>query len=201
MNICSFSEEKSLCDSLRLAILGVHINQFINSMERITMVRGFTFWFCALALTAASIGVTNDAEAARKRAIGQVCKKVTTLPNGGYIYKNSAPLRSGGIGTPLIGYRNEPTLIMNGRTGSSGGTTIYDKAGKKIGSCPWASAHGHAGGRYRCTMNTASLRRSARKNTGSPEVYFKLRGNSCVKVPDAGRCYGSVKGRCNQLIA
>ena len=129
-----------------------------------------------------------------------ICKKILSVQSRDFIYKNSAPLRSGGVGTPLIGYRNEPTLIMYKRFGS-GGTTIYSKNYQKIGSCPWASAHGAAGGRFRCTMNTGGLRRSAvSKSRGSATILFTLPGKTCVSVPDAGRCYGSVKGRCNQLI-
>lgn len=131
--------------------------------------------------------------------LAKVCKKVTTLPNGGYIYKNSAPLRSGGVGTPLIGYRKEPTLIGNTSLNRSG-TIIYAANGSKVGRCPWSSAHGHAGGRYRCTMGTASLRKRAIARGDSATIYFRLTGKSCVKVPDAGKCYGSTKGLCKQTI-
>lgn len=131
--------------------------------------------------------------------LAKVCKKITTLPNRGFIYKNSAPLRSGGIGTPLIGYRKEPTLIGNVSLNRSG-AIIYSSNGSKLGRCPWTSAHGHAGGRYRCTMGTASLRKRAISRTGSPIVLFRLNGKSCAKVPDAGKCYGSSKGLCNTTI-
>ena len=130
--------------------------------------------------------------------LSKVCSKVKST--SGFIYKQSAPLRSGGVGTALIGYRKEPTLICNVR--ECGGTsTVYDKQGNTIGRCPWASAHGHVGGRYRCTMSTSGLRRTAVKNAKSPSVYFKLKNGQCVEVPDAGRCVGSVKGLCNQLIS
>jgi len=155
---------------------------------------------CALGL----LLIEDSAMAAsknKKKANFAACKTTQDVTKGGlFIYKNSAPLRSGGVGTPLIGYRDEPTLIMNRNVSSKGTTTIFDKKGKKIGSCPWASAHGHSGGRYRCTMNTRALRRTAVKNTGSPTVFFKLKGTTCVEVPDAGRCYGSVKGKCNQTL-
>jgi hypothetical protein len=136
-----------------------------------------------------SVGVSSIAE----------CSSTVVLPNSAYIYKNSAPLRSGGVGTPLIGYRKEPTLIMNQNITRSG-TVIYDSQGNRIGTCPWADAHGHAGGRFRCTMQTASLRRTAIRRTGSPKIFFRTRGTRCVEVPDSGRCYGSVKGLCNQII-
>ncbi len=128
------------------------------------------------------------------------CTSVITLPNGKFVYKNSAPVR-GGSDAHIIGYRVEPTLIMySSALSSRGGTKIYDSNGKIIGTCPWASADGAAGGRFRCTMNTRNLRRAAIKNTKSPSVFIAYRGTACVKVPDAGRCYGSVKGLCNQLL-
>lgn len=135
---------------------------------------------------------------ARAKAIA-ACGSTITLPNSAFIYKNSAPLRSGGVGTPLVGYRIEPTLIMN-RNFTRGTTVIYSSNGTKIGSCPWASAHGASGGRARCTMNTRSLRRAAVRAGGSPRGYFKV-GSTCAEVPDLGKCYGSVKGLCNRTIS
>jgi len=145
---------------------------------------------------------STDSHAARHSpGINKVCKKVLSATDRSkFIYKNSAPLRRGGIGTPIVGFRDEPTLIMNQNVSSRGTATILDAKGKKIGSCPWASAHGHSGGRYRCTMNTGSLRRSATSSGGKPTGYFKITRNTCVEVPDLGRCYGSVKGRCNRTI-
>ncbi len=138
---------------------------------------------------------TND------ELLAEVCTKITSLPNSKFIYKNSAPLRSGGVGTPLIGYRKEPTLIGNvGNILSKTAGIIYSSNGSRIGRCPWTSAHGHSGGRYRCTMGTASLRKRAISRTDSPTIYFKLTGKSCAKVPDAGKCYGSSKGLCNKTI-
>jgi len=127
------------------------------------------------------------------------CTSVTELPDSDFIYKNSAPLRAGGPGTPLVGYRKEPTLIMEKKLTRSS-TKIYDSEGTQIGRCPWASAHGAAGGRFRCTKKTASIRRAAVKNTGSPTIFFTTKGTNCVEVPDAGKCYGSSKGLCNQTI-
>lgn len=124
------------------------------------------------------------------------CSTVTTLPNASFVYKNSAPVRNArGV---MTGLRYEPTLIMKKKV-SAGSTTIFSSKGVKIGSCPKTSAHGFAGGRFRCTMQTAALRRSAVKS-GSPKVFFTLGGGQCAAVPDAGRCYGSVKGGCNRLI-
>ncbi len=126
------------------------------------------------------------------------CKKIV-VANGTFIYKNSAPLRAGGVGTRLIGYRKNPTLIMERNVSLRGGVNILNERGKSIGRCPWSSAEGASGGRYRCTMETSSLRRAAVGSTGSASIYFPVRGG-CIKVPDAGRCYGSVKGLCTQMI-
>jgi hypothetical protein len=164
------------------------------------MIRKFFILVCLGGLFFTFDTASAQGKVENKR-LSKVCKSITNLPNGGYIYKNSAPIRSGGIGTPIIGYRKEPTLIFNIRTASTSGTTIYNKKGRKIGSCPWTTASGHAGGRCRCTMQTASLRRAAVRTTGKPVVFFTLRGRSCVRVPDAGRCYGSVKGLCNRTIS
>ena len=138
---------------------------------------------------------------ARTSALKDVCKSTVSVSNGQFIYKNSAPLRSGGVGTPLIGYRKEPTLIMTTKAWARGVTTVYDSNGKSIGRCPWASAENTRGGRWRCTMSTSSLRRAAVRNTKKPAVYFKLNSKTCAQVPDAGRCYGSSKGLCGQLIS
>jgi hypothetical protein len=128
------------------------------------------------------------------------CSTVITLPNSKFIYKNSAPVR-GGPNAVIIGFRVEPTLIMTTSAFSSRSSTkIYDSAGNHIGSCPWASAHGFAGGRFRCTMNTRNLRRAAINNTKSPAVFIRYKGTACAKIPDAGRCYGSVKGPCDRIL-
>lgn len=150
----------------------------------------------------------NDTYAASKRkkpsttAISSVCSKIQDVGSASStIYKNSAPVRASSAHTaPIIGYRKEPTLIMGRNISSRGTKPVYDGKGKTIGSCPWASAIGFAGGRFRCTMQTSSLRRSAVRNTNSPTVYFKVSNSLCIKVGDAGKCYGSSKGLCNQIL-
>lgn len=122
------------------------------------------------------------------------------LPHPDFIYKQNAPLRD--AAGNLTGYRKEITLIMNkpqqrGNTAEVVGNRDADAP--RFGTCPWASADGHAGGRFRCTLKTVDVRRKAVANTGSPAIRFRS-GRMCVDVPDAGRCYGSTKGLCNQLI-
>lgn len=154
----------------------------------------------ALSLVCVDSAFAARVKKASKPTALKACSKVEGV-NQGYIYKNSAPLRSGGPGTPLVGYRKEPTLIMMKRLILSRTATVYDSKGNNIGSCPWASAHDTVSGRYRCTMSTSGLRSSARKKTGSPRVFFKVNSKTCVEIPDAGRCYGSSKGLCTQLIS
>lgn len=137
---------------------------------------------------------------AQSKKLKNICKNISNVSNNSvFIYKNSAPVRNPST-LQIIGFRREPTLIMNRNVSFKGTTTIYDTNGNSIGRCPWATAHGHAGGRYRCTMQTGSLRATAVRNTGKPTVYFYINRDTCAAVPDAGRCYGSVKGLCNQVI-
>lgn len=150
----------------------------------------------------ATLLLNTQLHAERKhRNLSAVCSNVADAGNASStIYKQSAPLRSGGVGTPLIGYRKEPTLIMNRNISSRGTKTVYDSKGNRLTSCPWASAEGHPGGRFRCTISTSSMRQAAIRNTKSPSVFFNVTGKTCVRVPDAGKCVGSVKGLCNQTI-
>jgi hypothetical protein len=138
-----------------------------------------------------------------KELVKRGCERILDVKKGrSFIYKHSAPMRAGGrtYPAPIVGFRKEPTLILNARIGSTKGAKILDSKGTTIGSCPWAVAHGHSGGRYRCTMSTSSLRRKAIKSSGKPAIFFTLNKKSCAKVEDAGRCIGSVKGLCNQTI-
>ncbi|MEY4668090.1 MAG: hypothetical protein RL518_789 [Pseudomonadota bacterium] len=150
--------------------------------------------FSAL-LATVSFGVASQAQTIAS------CTTVESLPSKNFIYKNAAPLRSGGPGTELVGFRRQPTLIMN-KSYTRGGTRVYDSQDNLLVTCPWAEAHGHSGGRFRCTNSTVAMRRKAIKNTGSPAVYFvtNARKKSCALVPDAGRCYGSVKGLCTTTL-
>lgn len=146
-------------------------------------------------LAALSFGVVAQAQTIAS------CTTVEKLPSKNFIYKNAAPMRSGGPGTPLLGFRRQPTLIMN-KSYTRSATKVYDSQDNLLVTCPWAEAHGHSGGRFRCTNSTTAMRRKAIKNTGSPSVYFVTnpRAKSCALVPDAGRCYGSAKGLCTTTL-
>ena len=171
-------------------------------MKNLVKVIGL-FSFCVVAQ---GVVVQEDAFAASKgkakKAFADVCPKVQQVGSGSAtIYKNSAPVRANSnITAPIIGFRREPTLIMGRNISTRGTKPIYDNKGNTLGSCPWATAHDFAGGRFRCTMQTASLRRAAVRNTNNPAVFFKVNSNTCIQVPDAGKCYGSSKGLCNQTL-
>lgn len=128
------------------------------------------------------------------------CAVIANASESRFIYKQSAPLRGSAPGSPIIGFRREPTLIMNTNISSRGTIPILDGKGATIATCPWATADGHAGGRARCTAQSASVRQAAIKNTNSPTIYFKLNPELCVRVLDAGRCENSSKGLCDTLI-
>jgi hypothetical protein len=130
----------------------------------------------------------------------EVCPKIEKLSTSGYIYKNAAPLRSGGEGTPLIGYEEVPTLIMKKNVSFKGKASVYDLVGNQIARCPWKPATGFAGGRYKCANNTRKMRKKAVTAAGSAAGLFKINTNLCIQIEDLGRCYGSVKGKCNQLL-
>jgi hypothetical protein len=153
-----------------------------------------------LVALSATLATLSFGVAAQAQTIAS-CETVEKLPTSNFIYKNAAPLRSGGPGTPLVGFRKQPTLIMN-RFYNRTGTRIYDSQDNLLATCPWASANGHAGGRFRCTNSTIQMRRQAIKNTGSPAVFFVTvpRNRTCAYVPDAGRCYGSRKGFCDKTL-
>ncbi len=160
-----------------------------------------------LAVLVLALVVHNEAYAAKRKrpnakAISAVCSQIQDVGSASStIYKNSAPVRASSAHTaPIIGYRREPTLIMGRNNSTKGTKPVYDSSGKQIGSCPWASAIGFAGGRFRCTMQTSSLRRAAVRNTNNPAAYFKINSSLCIKVADAGKCYGSSKGLCNQTL-
>lgn len=150
------------------------------------------------------MGLAASAQAeggVRTRSLDQNCPKLLDVGSASAtIYKNSAPVRANpSLTAPIVGFRREPTLIYGRRNFTGSTHTVFDSAGKSLGRCPVTSAHG-AAGRARCIFQTASLRRQAVKNTNSPTVYFKISKNTCVKIPDAGKCYGSNKGLCNQVL-
>lgn len=152
-------------------------------------------FFSAALVAVFSMFTLSSAEA----QVSRVCKR--TISSRGHIYKNSAPLRnsSGNIS----GFRQEPTLIMNSNISTKGRAAIFDSRGRQIGSCPWASASGHRGGRYRCTMSTRSLRQTALRNTRRAAIFIRTNSRSriCMRIRDVGRCEGSVKGLCDRLIS
>ena len=122
------------------------------------------------------------------------CSSVADIGSGAFGYKNSAPVRACSAHTcPITRFRHDPTLLFKTRNYPSFSCQVLDRQGRLIVTCPRQSAIGFAGGRCRCSSSderlTERVRRSAVARTGSPEVYFRM-GNKCVRVPDAGACYG-----------
>jgi hypothetical protein len=80
--------------------------------------------------------------------------------------------------------------------------TLIDAKGGKLTTCgPKPCRDCSQGFRYVCTTGggTNALAKRAKKNGGSYTVYYKV-GSQCVTIPDIGRCKGSVKGLCNQVL-
>ncbi len=127
------------------------------------------------------------------------CENVVKI-NHNFIYKNSAPLRAGGEGTPLLGYEEVPTLIMKKDVSNKGLARVFDTTGNLITKCGWRTATGFPGGRFKCASNTRGMRKAAIKKSGTPAAFFKINRRTCIRIPDIGKCYGSVKGKCNQIL-
>ncbi len=141
--------------------------------------------------------------ASRADAAPSSCASTVDATTSAFVYKNSAPRRScNSPSCPIVGFRSDPTLLFKTRN-YPGSCQILDKNGGNIARCPRQSAHDFSGGRCRCANAAGTLtrvvRRAAVSKTGSPEIFFRM-GNKCVRVPDAGKCYGSVKGLCNSTI-
>jgi len=170
-----------------------------------TLARKLSLSFCRVVAVKCSLlalfAIASTHSTQAQTSVSTLCPVQADISNlRSVIYKNSAPLRSGGANSPIVGFRGEPTLIMIANVSTRRTATIFDSNGKRLGSCPWASAHGTRGGRMRCTMKTAALRRAALRNTKSPSIIFKITPTRCITIPDAGKCYGSVKGLCTRTI-
>lgn len=148
---------------------------------------------CLLAMSCSLFAETKSAKA----LFG--CTKVENI-NSNYIYKNAAPLRRGGEGTPLVGFQEVPTLIMKRNVSTRGFASVFNSKGGLITRCGWKTASEFAGGRYKCSANTRSMRKAAISKGGNPAGIFKVSPRLCVRVPDLGKCVGSVKGKCNQIL-
>lgn len=91
-------------------------------------------------------------------------------------------------------------IVARGGPGvSSSCITIYNSAGREIhrlgGYFPagfdWASRHYSCIGCSSGGVGGSSLAALARQGTNSSEIYLKTGTNTCVRIPDANRCYNS----------
>lgn len=157
-----------------------------------------------LSVAVVGLGVmTTHFTSSEAQAAPTSCASTLEVTNKSFMYKNSAPRRScNSPSCPIVGFRSDPTLLFRTRN-YPGSCQILDKDGRNIARCPRQSAHDFSGGRCRCANAAGTLtrvvRRAAVSKSGSPEIFFRM-GNKCVRVPDAGKCYGSVKGLCNTTI-
>jgi hypothetical protein len=160
-----------------------------------------------LSLCVVSLLSIGDASAqAKKSKLNSVCPKVIEL--GTWQYKNNSPVRSGSaLTSSIVRFALNPTIIF---TGSQGDPTrfdrakAYDRSGELLLSAPrltCAARKGTCLARYKAneaTSNTRKMRRLAVKRSGTPEIFWKVSNQVCVRVPDIGQCY-NVKKRdlCN----
>ena len=135
-----------------------------------------------------------------------VCGTVKEL--GACQYKSNSPVRScSALTCPIARFALNPTIIFTNEVGACGNqaklgsANIYDKAGNLL--CAGAQRLGCAAKRGTClsrykadetACNTRVVVKKAIRNTGSPEIFWKVAQGTCFRVPDAGKCY-NVKAR------
>ena len=132
-----------------------------------------------------------------------VCTNVGEL--GGDQYKSNSPVRSraGDNSSGIVRFALNPTLIfVSSQRAKFSTANAYDKKGNLLISgaqrlgCD-AKPRGVCFTRYKAdesSYNTAKVRSAAIKNTRSPEIFWRVAPNLCIRVPDAGQCY-NVKSR------
>lgn len=131
-----------------------------------------------------------------------VCTNIQELgPNQ---YKTNSPIRArnGDNSSGIVRFALNPTIIfIRGNPAKLGRAAVYDKkgnfltSGMKLG-CD-AKGRGVCNSRYKgsesAPNDTRSIRRRAIANTKSPEIFWKVSPNLCIRIADAGRCYNVKK--------
>jgi hypothetical protein len=148
--------------------------------------------------------VTLDAHAAGRALRGTVSGCSTIRGLGADIYKNSKPVRAcSAINCPIAYFERSPSLLVNTRgTPRVFAATLIDAKGGTLATCGQKACRDCSQGfRYVCQNGggTNAIAGNAKKRAGSYKVYYKV-GSQCVEIPDVGKCKGSVKGLCNQLL-
>lgn len=128
-------------------------------------------------------------------------------------YKSNTPQRTGGVGTALVGFTENPSIIfIKTNPAKLGQAKVYDKKGNLLFSAPRLSCasrpkgyfRGECLSRYKANVKNAStrvMRRKAIRQTGSPEAFWKVSSTLCVRVMDLGKCYNvKVRGKCDGRI-
>ena len=157
-----------------------------------------------LSLFAASITDAHALRSSRRAHDRQVrvtgCSTVRAL--GSDVYKNSKPHRAcSAINCAIDYFERFPSLLVNTRgTPRKGAAVLINSNGKSLMSCAQLPCRDcRTGARYVCRGNTNAIAKRAKSTAGSYTVFYKL-GSYCVRIPDVGRCVGSVKGLCNQVL-
>lgn len=150
----------------------------------------------------AAVVMTTVAAAPNAFAAPAGCTSVVTYP--AFIYKQSKPVRaSSAITAPIIYFERSPSLLVNTpRIPRRPSATLIDSNGNYLTTCGIRDCRDcRQGFRYVCGYGggTNNLARKAKSKTGNYRVYYRV-NNVCAEIQDIGRCYGSVKGLCNQVL-
>jgi len=135
--------------------------------------------------------------------LSSVCPKVVDISSRGagalVQWKNNQVQRSGGVGSRLTGFLGAPTIIATqGRNPfTNSRATIYNKSGRAVCTSSvrqgCAANRGECLARYKFPCATKSVRQAT-----SGGAFVKVSGNTCIRVPNAGRCYNvKVRDLCD----
>lgn len=154
-----------------------------------------------LLLAVAIVGISVQAEAQLSKVCPTV-KEISDRKGLGVLvqWKNNQVQRSGGVGTGIVGFLRNPTIIetQGKRAFKEGRATIYDSKGKRICTSEprlgCSVSRGECLNRYKFPCASSNIRRATKKGGAFVKVNSKL----CVKVPSAGKCYNvKVRDLCD----
>ena len=161
----------------------------------------------------ASLAIMFAVVAPASADLASVCPKIRQL--GADQYKSNSPVRSNSnLTAPIVRFGLNPTIIFVASNPARLATArAYDKKGgllftaQRLGCAAKprsAALRGTCLSRYKADenrANTRAMRRLAIRRTGSPEVYWKVASNLCIRVADLGKCYNvKVRELCDGRI-
>lgn len=152
-----------------------------------------------LSIFALCFFLTSTAQA----QLSSICPNVVDISSRGagslVQWKNNQVQRSGGVGSSLTGFLGAPTIIATqGRNPfTNTRAIIYDRNGRSVCTSSTrqgcASTRGECLARYKFPCATTRVRQAT-----SGGAFVKVSGNTCIRVPSAGRCYNvKVRGLCD----